>query len=332
MENATADYCSMFAKEGLVVDGYIVSPSEVHKRASISQDRDCTVKTKDSLSRSTKTYSLLEYHEVEPYLQSNPYITSGYRNKLSTKMCLESVFWLTNETINIWSHLFGWMLFFGLTIYDLMLVNIRASPFDKMVVGLLLGCFQISMAMSSVYHTFGCKSEQHFHCFLSFDLFGIAMSLLAIYLSGVYYAFWCHPVHQTFYLATVLAIFVACMVLQIPKLKISDNIKMISFVSWAAYGVIPTFHWVLVMGGWENPIVSKLLPRIFYMYFFSGLAFLIYITKVPERFFKGRVNYFGSSHQWWHFLVVYVLYYWHNTGIQYIEFRMNHGCAHDLRL
>lgn len=46
------------------------------------------------------------------------------------------------------------------------------------------------------------------------------------------------------------------MALQIPKVKASDNLKMISFVCWAAYGVIPTLHWVNVMGGWENPIVA----------------------------------------------------------------------------
>jgi len=44
--------------------------------------------------------------------------------------------------------------------------------------------------------------------------------------------------------------------LQLPKLKASDNLKMISFVCWAAYGVIPTCHWVIIMGGWENPIVA----------------------------------------------------------------------------
>lgn len=47
-------------------------------------------KSKDSLlSRSPKELSLLQFHEVEPHLQSNPYITSGYRASLSTKMCIE---------------------------------------------------------------------------------------------------------------------------------------------------------------------------------------------------------------------------------------------------
>jgi hypothetical protein len=48
--------------------------------------------------------------------------------------------------------------------------------------------------------------------------------------------------------------------------------------------------------------------------------------------FTGRVDYIGSSHQWWHLFVVLALYYWHNTGIKYVEFRMNHGCATDMRL
>jgi hypothetical protein len=55
-----------------------------------------------------------------------------------------SIFWMTNETINIWSHIFGWMLFLALTLYDLFLLNFEASVFDKFIVGLLLGCFQVS--------------------------------------------------------------------------------------------------------------------------------------------------------------------------------------------
>ncbi|KAE8736916.1 hypothetical protein FOCC_FOCC017630 [Frankliniella occidentalis] len=73
--------------------------------------------------------------------------------------------------------------------------------------------------------------------------------------------------------------------------------------------------------------LQLLLPRVAGMYLISGLAFLIYVTKFPERLLSGRVDYLGHSHQWWHLLVVLALYYWHNTGIQYVEYRMNHGCG-----
>lgn len=46
------------------------------------------------------------------------------------------------------------------------------------------------------------------------------------------------------------------MIMQIPKLKISSNVKMIVFVAWAAYGVFPTLHWYLAMGGFENSMVK----------------------------------------------------------------------------
>ncbi|KAK7866648.1 hypothetical protein R5R35_000265 [Gryllus longicercus] len=280
----------------------------------------------------SRMYGLLSFNEAPSYLQFNPYIKSGYRGYLTTRMCLESIFWWTNETINIWSHIFGWMLFLGLTLYDLVLLNIHASALDKFIVGVLLFCFQVCMILSSLYHTFSCRSEKDYVCFLSFDLFGIALSLLAIYMSGVYYAFWCHKNWQTFYLVTVALIFAAAMIIQIPKFGIDAHVKMLVFVSWAAYGVVPTFHWTVIMGGLANPVVEMLLPRVLGMYFISGLAFLIYITKVPERFFSGRVDYIGSSHQWWHLFVVIALYYWHNTGLKYVEFRMNHGCINEMRL
>lgn len=55
---------------------------------------------------------------------------------------------------------------------------------------------------------------------------------------------------------SVTFIFAIAMVLQIPKLNVDSNIKMIVFVAWALYGVIPTFHWHALMGGFKNPLVQ----------------------------------------------------------------------------
>uniref|UniRef100_A0A8D8M094 Progestin and adipoQ receptor family member 3 n=2 Tax=Cacopsylla melanoneura TaxID=428564 RepID=A0A8D8M094_9HEMI len=235
----------------------VFKPRKDKERLSDSDSDEAEAQTRrpgssDPPSHSPSTITLLSYHEAPIHLRFNPYILSGYRGYLSTKMCIESIFWMTNETINIWSHIFGWMLFLALTMYDLFLLNLQASVFDKFIVGLLLCCFQICMVTSTLYHVFSCKSERHFHNFLCFDLFGIALSLLAIYLTGVYYAFWCHKEWQYFYLATVFVIFIACMIMQIPRLNVDPNLKMIMFVCWAAYGVVPTVHWALIM----NPIVS----------------------------------------------------------------------------
>lgn len=141
-----------------------------------------------------KLRKLLTYEEAPKYLQFNSFITGGYRNILPTRLCLESVFWWTNETINIWSHIFGWFLFLALGWTDYVYLRDYGSSQDKVVAAILIVCFQICMVMSSVYHTFSCCSEKAYDCFLSLDLFGIALSLIAIYISGIYYAFWCQDV------------------------------------------------------------------------------------------------------------------------------------------
>lgn len=53
------------------------------------------------------------------------------------------------------------------------------------------------------------------------------------------------------------------------------------------------------------------------MYVISATAFLIYLCRIPERWMAGKVDFFGHSHNWWHFFVLVALYYWHNTGKYY---------------
>lgn len=60
--------------------------------------------------------------------------------------------------------------------------------------------------------------------------------------------------------------------------------------------------------------VQVLVPRVIGMYFLVGLAFFFYITRIPERFFNGKVDYLGHSHNLWHIIIVLALYHWHNTG------------------
>lgn len=270
---------------------------------------------------------LLKYEDAPQHLQFNPFIRNGYRTFLPTKLCLQSIFWWTNETINIWSHLLGYFLFVALTISDLQFLHVHGSFSDKLICGSLLVCFQLCMLLSAVYHIFSCRSAKDYDTFLTYDLFGIALVLLAIYMSGTYYAFWCHENLRNFYTFTVAAIFITAMVIQIPQLNISEKTKLGVFLAWSVYGFIPLVHWTFMMGGLENPLVKLLVPRVIIMYLISGIAFLIYTTKVPERWFTGKVDFCGHSHNWWHLFILGALYHWHNTGIVYAEFRLNNNCS-----
>ena len=181
------------------------------------------------------------------------------------------------------------------------------------------------MILSSLYHTFTCHSPKWSGTCLTLDLIGIIMAILATYLSGIYYAFWCEPYWRDFYLTTVGGFFIigkkktstlfsrkksnftsisATMAQFVPKFGNEEqnaNFRIGLFTFWAIYGIVPTIHWVFLHEDTiYNPLVSVMLPRILVMYMISGCAFFFYITKFPERVIPGLVDIVGSSHQWWH--------------------------------
>ena len=219
------------------------------------------------------------------------------------------------------------------------------------------------MILSSLYHTFTCHSQQWSENCLTLDLIGITMALLATYLSGIYYAFWCAPFWRDFYLTTVGGLFILATMAQFfpgfadeknSHYRIGKNSMMTSrnitnsylktcfsilkwnllfplyiglFTFWAIYGIVPTVHWIFLNdANLYNPLVSAMLPRIIVMYMISGCAFFFYITKFPERVVPGIVDIIGHSHQWWHIFIFLALFFWHNTGMTFALFRLKHGC------
>ncbi|GAA0150081.1 G-protein coupled receptor [Lithospermum erythrorhizon] len=65
-------------------------------------------------------YQLVEYHSLPGYLKDNEYIIGHYRSEWPFKQILLSIFTIHNETLNVWTHLIGFVLFLCLTIYTAM--------------------------------------------------------------------------------------------------------------------------------------------------------------------------------------------------------------------
>lgn len=169
---------------------------------------------KNPITPLKKDVKLLKITEVDGFYRSNPFILSGYRDQLSWPNCLKSLLVLHNETINIWSHLLGFLFFVALFWRDILFLipakesGVEVSNGDFFVLVSLIICYQLTMVLSSFYHTFSCHSPKVSENCLSLDLLGITMGLLATYLSGIYYAFWCLPFWRDFYLSTVGGLFI----------------------------------------------------------------------------------------------------------------------------
>ncbi|XP_039557903.1 progestin and adipoQ receptor family member 3 isoform X2 [Passer montanus] len=234
---------------------------------------------------------LYTYEQIPVFLKDNPYITDGYRAYLPSRLCIKSLFILSNETVNIWSHLLGFLLFFTLGIYDLtaVLPAAGASREDFVICSVCLFCFQVCMLCSVGYHLFCChRSEKTSRRWMALDYAGISIGILGCYVSGVFYAFYCSNYWRQVYLITVLAMILAVFFAQIHPSYLTQQwhrLRSIIFCSVSGYGIIPTIHWVWLNGGIGASIVQEFAPRVFVMYFIAAVAFLFYISKVPERYF-----------------------------------------------
>ncbi|XP_042230102.1 progestin and adipoQ receptor family member 3-like [Homarus americanus] len=275
----------------------------------------------------------LPYHRAPTFLRFNPFIKKGYRSNLSTAQCFHSVLSWNNETLNIWSHLFGFIVFFGLFVYDMTVVfyKYKGTEYDAIIASFVLFCFMICMLLSSLYHTLNCRSEDSCRKWLSYDIFGISASFLAIFLSGIYYGFWCpeYLTHRYVYMSLVCFLFTGAMAFLLTPRLLGEEwewARVTLFSVWAASGLLPTIHWTILHGGIDSGIVQIFLPRIFVMYGISGTAVIVYVWKVPERYFPGRFDFVGASHQLWHVIIVAALVHWHQTGLEYARYRQAYGC------
>jgi len=272
---------------------------------------------------------LLKYEDCPQYLKSNPYIRTGYRSDQSWRQCLRSVMSLHNETLNIWTHLLGFIFFLTILLWDFISppVPSRVTWQDFSVILIIIGCYQICMIMSTVFHTFSSHSQDAHELCLMWDLLGIVASVTASFLCGIYYAFWCYPSLCSLYMLTVVG-FIACGAVFRDKMNKDEHMTMrlTYFLSFVFYGFIPTFHWA-IMNGFDSHEVKIFLPRIVIFYLFLLLAFLFYIAKFPESVRPGTFDIYGSSHQWWHAFIWLGLAYWHSTGYIFAEYRLERQCG-----
>ncbi|XP_025064303.1 progestin and adipoQ receptor family member 3 isoform X2 [Alligator sinensis] len=229
---------------------------------------------------------LYTYEQIPVFLKDNPYITDGYRAYLPSRLCLKSLFILSNETV--------------------------------------------CMLCSVGYHLFCChRSEKTSRRWMALDYAGISIGILGCYVSGVFYAFYCNNYWRQVYLITVLAMILAVFFAQIHPSYLTQQwhrLRSVIFCSVSGYGIIPTIHWVWLNGGVGASIVQEFAPRVIVMYLIAAVAFLFYISKVPERYFPGQLNYLGSSHQVWHILAVLMLYWWHQSTVYIMQYRHNKPC------
>ncbi|KAK2169587.1 hypothetical protein NP493_1183g00005 [Ridgeia piscesae] len=262
----------------------------------------------------TKPIALYSYFEVPEYLRVNPYIHHGYRALLPFGSCLQSLFVWSNESMNIWSHLVGFIIFFFLMIWDntLWIPQSRGTASDHFIISVTLLCYQFCMLCSAGYHLFLCHSEQ--------ALPDGGLHLISLASPSTWYSV---------YFVVIAGLFAGVLYSQTHPRFAADHFqksRVFMFCGLTAYGIIPVLHWVYLNGGFSTEIVQIFTPKVAVMYLICVIAFFFYFTRFPEVCCPGRFDYVGCSHQMWHILIVVAFVWWHHTGQQLLLHQVSKPC------
>lgn len=173
-------------------------------RTSRQMRRRSTGGSRSSLLGSLeKGQQTLTWNEIESWQQDNHFIIRGYRAATNSyRQSVQSLAYVHNQTVNIWSHLLGAMAFITSAAYlyhHQYYYNHgheargQVPQFDLLLFGQFYGGLLACLALSAMFHTFGNHSDVIRHCFLLGDLAGIILLTMSSFYPGVYYGFYCEP-------------------------------------------------------------------------------------------------------------------------------------------
>jgi hypothetical protein len=170
------------------------SPPSIRRRKS---DRRESI-TSSILPEALEGALLCTIHEIEHWQHDNEYLLAHYRRVSNSYLkSLKSLFYLHNQTGNIYSHLIGVVLFisWAISTFNDLLTRYPTSDLNDILVfgGFFAGaltCF----GFSAFFHTVGNHSHEVYHNWLLLDLYGIFALIVGTVFSGTYYGFYCERV------------------------------------------------------------------------------------------------------------------------------------------
>ncbi|KAL2607404.1 hypothetical protein R1flu_025977 [Riccia fluitans] len=301
-----------------------------------------------------KGYELVKFQALPEHLKDNEFIFKHYRSDWPLREALGSIFTIHNETLNIWTHLVGFFVFMGLTIYTAMklppvgeipsmihqlrwhsvtdeLTNMVAPQPQKAISRwpffVFLSGAMFCLLSSSVCHLLYCHSELMARFLLKLDYIGIAYLIAASFYPPVYYTFLCNPLLRNTYLTGITCLgLVTVAVSLMPRFQTHRYrpFRAILFASMGISGIVPCVHKLLLH--WGEPAAETTFYLEVTMGGLYGLGAVIYATRIPERWKPGHFDIAGHSHQLFHILVVAGALTHYRAGLLYLKWRDEQGC------
>uniref|UniRef100_A0A8C5HWY9 Membrane progestin receptor gamma n=1 Tax=Gouania willdenowi TaxID=441366 RepID=A0A8C5HWY9_GOUWI len=251
---------------------------------------------------------VLTIHQV-PKVFHEDSIISGYRHPHSSATdCILSLFQLTNETLNIWTHFLPTWYFLWKLLTVVLIQSAWQDAFTWPLLVLLVSCCVYPLA-SSCAHTFSTMSARARHICFFFD-YG-ALSFYSLGSAIVYHAYvfpdrWVNSWFHQYYipiavLNTIISTILSCYS-RFPECqspKFSKGLRVVAFAYPYLFDSIPLFYRVfLCVGDGCTDNDANILH--YYHICLALLTGFLFATHLPERLAPGSFDYIGHSHQLFH--------------------------------
>jgi len=252
-------------------------------------------------------WSLVQHQHLPAWLKDNNFLVRSHRPELNSyKKCFLSIFRVHTETVNIWTHLLGWLGFLAI------LVVVMSQPIDHLPLQdkLIIMCFFVGtvlcLGFSWLFHTVFCHSQKVGKIFNKLDYCGIAFLTVGSFIPWLYYSFYCRFIPKVVYMTLIVILGTFALIVSMFDKFATPPYRPLRagiFIGLGLCGAVPCLHYIIVEGFWSGIYQSSVgwlsLMAIIYI---TGAV--IYAARIPERIFPGKFDIIFQSHQIFHVFVV----------------------------
>ena len=260
--------------------------------------------TVENLVPKKQNDNLLTYDQLPDWYKDNCYIKKYYRPVYkSYKKCINSLFQIHNETVNIWSHLLPGSLILSYFLYWIFIKERSEYLIDNFIMCNFYITIVYLYSGSVTFHIFLCHSEKVFNQYACIDYSGIIALMIGGFMTVVYFLFLCRPVLQLVYISANSICGITALYFMInPKFNTPKyrSLRGIIFIILGLSAVVPVFHMVYL-----NGLYFSLNNLYFGHLVIMGLTFIfgaiLYILRFPEKYIgNGWFDLIGNSHNFHH--------------------------------
>ena len=245
------------------------------------------------------------YFEV-PKCIRRPYILTYYRTNYDLYSCLRSFVELHNESLNVWSHVMGVIIFIAIG-HHVASAGLppTAAALERWPLYVFIASALYCLSASAIYHLIGTANVRWHDRLMSWDYVGIVGLIVGSATPVAWYSFGGqHHLERSLYLAviTLLGAIVIIGSLNGALGRASDAVRIALFLGLAGSGVMALLHAAVVHD--FAPRNVDLIIGVVKM----GLTYILgigfYASKFPESVQPRSFDRFGASHQLWHACVL----------------------------